>query len=271
MPQNPRLFLISLTEDCPFSSEEQPAFFHSYEYLRGHKLGVIRLNPEVSDRMTRDGLRETLHPRQLPMLVKPKPWLSHDQGGYLYSQSTSQITFLLRMADSLSGSAMRFKDSQEQQSYLKYASDQGHLELVYAGLDVLGSTPWQVNRKVFDVVLDVWNSGKRVCKIPPAVYDIPEPEKPENYESDPRARMTYLSKQKVWSQNKANNHSDRCNVNYKVEIARSVSCFSFFCPISLSPAFTYPTTVFGRYVLSPPQHGLPWPGIPHPTTPEPHR
>ena len=76
------------------SSEEQPAFFHSYEYLRGHKLGVIRLNPEVADRMSRDGLRETLHPRQLPMLVKPKPWLSHDQGGYLYSQSANSAIFL---------------------------------------------------------------------------------------------------------------------------------------------------------------------------------
>ena len=71
------------------SSEEQPAFFHSYEYLRGHKLGVVRLNPEVSERMSRDGLRETLHPRQLPMLMKPKPWLSYDQGGYLYSQSAN--------------------------------------------------------------------------------------------------------------------------------------------------------------------------------------
>ena len=73
------------------SSEEQPAFFHSYEYLRGHKLGVIRLNQEVAERMSRDGLRETLHPRQLPMLVKPKPWLSYDQGGYLYSQSTDSL------------------------------------------------------------------------------------------------------------------------------------------------------------------------------------
>lgn len=118
---------------------------------------------------------------------------------------------------------MRFKDSQEQQSYLKYASERGNLELVYAGLDVLGSTPWQVNRKVFDVVLEAWNSGERVCKVPPAVYDVPEPEKPENYEVDPRARMVYLTRQKAWSEGRANNHSDRCSVNYKVEIARAVS------------------------------------------------
>lgn len=119
---------------------------------------------------------------------------------------------------------MRFKDSQEQQSYLRHASEQGNLELVYAGLDVLGSTPWQINRNVFDVVLKVWNSGERVCKIPPAVYDLPEPQKPENYETDPKARMIYLTRQRVWSENKASNHSDRCSVNYKVEIARAVSC-----------------------------------------------
>lgn len=129
---------------------------------------------------------------------------------------------------------MRFKDSQEQQSYLRHASDQGHLELVYAGLDVLGSTPWQVNRKVFDVVLEVWNSGERVCKIPPTVYDIPEPQKPADFESDLKARMIYLARQKGWSQGKANNHSDRCSVNYKIEIARAVSHFSSFGPIPLS-------------------------------------
>lgn len=126
---------------------------------------------------------------------------------------------------------MRFKESQEQQTYLRHASEQGHLELVYAGLDVLGSTPWQVNRKVFDIVLSVWNSGERVCKIPPAVFDVPEPQKPENYESDQKARIIHLARQKGWSQDKASNHSDRCSVNYKVEIARAVSFFGSSCPL----------------------------------------
>ena len=71
------------------STEEQPAFFHSYEYVRGHKLGVIKLNPVVADRIARDNIRETLHPRHLPMLVQPRPWLSHDQGGYMYNKSGS--------------------------------------------------------------------------------------------------------------------------------------------------------------------------------------
>ena len=52
-PPSPSLCLLSVHL---YSSEEQPAFFHSYKYLRGNKLGVIRLNPEVVRRVSRDGL-----------------------------------------------------------------------------------------------------------------------------------------------------------------------------------------------------------------------
>ncbi|KAI9430871.1 DNA/RNA polymerase [Lactarius indigo] len=183
--------------------EEQPAFTHSYEYLRGYKLGIIKLNPVVAERMAKDSIRDTMHPRHLPMLVKPKPWLDYNEGGYIYNKSQ----------------VMRFKDSQEQQQYLKYASSRGNVELVYAGLDVLGSTPWQINRKIFDVVLEVWNAGYRLGKLPPAVYDEPEPEKtPE--ETDQKARVQ-------------NNHSERCSVNYKIEIARAFLGDTFYLPHNL--------------------------------------
>lgn len=68
--------------------EEQPAFIHSYEYLRGYKLGIIKLNPVVAERMAKDNIRDTMHPRHLPMLVKPKPWLNYNEGGYIYNKST---------------------------------------------------------------------------------------------------------------------------------------------------------------------------------------
>ena len=71
--------------------------------------------------MSKDNVAESLHPRHLPMLVKPKPWLSYNSGGYLYSRSW----------------AMRFKDSREQEVYLRHASEAGQLELIFAGLDVL--------------------------------------------------------------------------------------------------------------------------------------
>ncbi len=67
--------------------EEQPAFSHTYEYLRGYKLGIIKLNPVVAERMAKDSMRDTMHPRHLPMLVKPKPWLNYNEGGYIYNKS----------------------------------------------------------------------------------------------------------------------------------------------------------------------------------------
>lgn len=126
---------------------------------------------------------------------------------------------------------MRFKDSQEQLQYLKHASLRGNVELVYAGLDVLGSTPWQINRKIFDVVLEVWNAGDRLGKLPPAVFDQPEPEKTSETVTDQKARSVYIQRQRQWLVGKANNHSDRCGVNYKIEIARAVSFLvRFFAP-----------------------------------------
>ncbi|EJD39851.1 DNA/RNA polymerase [Auricularia subglabra TFB-10046 SS5] len=185
-------------------TEEQAAFTHTYEYQRGQKLGVIKLNPLVTECLAEAPVRDLVHPRHLPMVVKPKPWIDHDNGGYLFSRA----------------SVMRIKDSQEQLTYLRQASVLGNMELVYSGLDVLGSTPWHINRGVFDVVLEVWNSGQGLGSIPPAKLEEPEPDKPED-ETDMQAKVAYLQKLKIWTTNKGNNHSERCSVNYKLEIARA--------------------------------------------------
>lgn len=190
-------------------SESQPAFYSAYEYVRGQKLGVLKLNPAVAERMAKDKVGRTVHPRHLPMLVPPKPWLNYDDGGYLYNKS----------------SAMRFKDSYEQELYLKQATSSGSVEMVYAGLDVLGSTPWKINRPIFDIVVQVWNSGERMGKMPPASYDEPEPVLEEGLESDLEEKSNHILRHRQWLQRKANNHSDRCSVNYKVEIARAVRIF----------------------------------------------
>ncbi|KAJ6526642.1 hypothetical protein DFH09DRAFT_1187655, partial [Mycena vulgaris] len=170
------------------------------------------MNPVVSQRLSTDPV--VVHPRHLPMLVKPKPWINYNEGGYLHSRSH----------------VMRFKDSIEQRSYLKHASEQGHVELVYAGLDVLGSTPWRINRRIFDVVLEVWNSGKRLGKMPPDVYDEPEPEAPPDSDTDLLQRNIYLTRLRAYNQSKASNHSDRCSVNYKIEISRSFLNDTFYLP-----------------------------------------
>ncbi|QRW12717.1 DNA-dependent RNA polymerase [Ceratobasidium sp. AG-Ba] len=194
--------------------EVQPAFTHGYEYIRGKKLGVIRLNPMVNERMARDSVRETIHPRHLPMLVKPRPWEDYDKGGYL----------------TLKSMMMRVKDSFEQLSYLKHASAAGHLDLVYECLDALGETPWRINEKILKVVLEVWNSGEAKAGIPPAQLTVEEPAKPADFDENPRARANYLLQMKGILNDKRNNHGERCYMNYKLEVARAYINDEFYMP-----------------------------------------
>ncbi|BGP42996.1 DNA-directed RNA polymerase [Rhodotorula kratochvilovae] len=200
-------------------TEVQPAFSHAYQYVRGLKLGIIKVNQAVAERMDQDPLQITLHPRFLPMLVKPKPWLSWNSGSYLL-HSTQM---------------MRIKDSDEQLQYLQQASDNNTLDNVFTGLDALGSVSWQINRQVFDVVSTVWNSGEAIADIP-AKDSLVEPLKadvPENVEKDPRARDTYRHRVRQALQARRAAHSNRCDLNYKLEIARAFLDEKFYFPHNL--------------------------------------
>ena len=62
--------------------------------------------------MAKDSVRETLHPRHLPMLVKPKSWLAADDGGYIYNKCestkmTTRITLLIDMCSTSMGDALQ--------------------------------------------------------------------------------------------------------------------------------------------------------------------
>ncbi|KAI7901013.1 uncharacterized protein BX663DRAFT_516005 [Cokeromyces recurvatus] len=195
--------------------EHIPAFFHTYQYVHGKRLGIIKFSDQLTQMLSREPVRDTLHPRLLPMLVHPRPWLSYNSGGYLSTKSN----------------CMRIKDSTEQLMYLQRASEKDHLTRVLAGLDVLGSTRWRVNKDVFKVVLEVWNSGEALAGIPPAITgSTPLPPKPENYDTDPKAKFNWVTQVKKIQTTDRNNHSLRCDVNYKVETARAFLNLPMYFP-----------------------------------------
>ncbi|RCI02134.1 DNA-directed RNA polymerase [Rhizopus stolonifer] len=195
--------------------ENIPAFFHTYQYVHGKRVGIIKFSEQLTQMLSREPVRDTLHPRLLPMLVHPRPWLSYNSGGYLSTKSV----------------CMRIKDSAEQLVYLSKASEQDHLTDVLAGLDVLGSTRWRVNKDVFKVILEVWNSGEALADIPPAINEpAPLPPKPANYDTDPKAKFMWVSEVKQQQTNERNYHSLRCDVNYKVETARAFLNLPMYFP-----------------------------------------
>lgn len=197
-------------------SEDHPALYATYQYLQGKKLGIIKLHEQVAQRLDKDNVGDTLSPRLLPMLVKPRLWLKHDQGGYL----TSKI------------SMMRFKESAEQASYLKAAcDDENRLETVMCGLDALGETAWKINREVLAVMTEVWNSGEDIADMPPLVDENwGRPTRPADYDTNVSAKARFLADEKLGKMKRAAIHSQRCDVNYKLEIARAYLGETFFFP-----------------------------------------
>ncbi|KAK0563986.1 DNA-directed RNA polymerase [Tilletia horrida] len=194
--------------------EDQPAFYSTYQYIGGRKLGVIKLNDEISQRMETDRVADTISPRHLPMLVPPRLWETPNRGGYLTARQ----------------SLMRYKDSAEQGSYLRAASQNNGLEPIMAGLDVLGQTAWTINTDVLRVLTELWNRGESLGKLPAKEIETPTPERPDNYDTDLGSRAVYLQRVRAWALESAALHSQRCDVNYKLEIARAFVGERFYLP-----------------------------------------
>ena len=95
-----RKLIVLLKKFFFVRTELQPAFYNAYEYQRGQKLGVLKLNASLSERLAKDSLSQTIHPRHLPMLVKPRPWLNYNDGGYIYNKSKHSLpsTFGLKLS-----------------------------------------------------------------------------------------------------------------------------------------------------------------------------
>ena len=184
--------------------EEQPAFFHTFAYISGKRIGVIRLNPALTEIMTRAPLSPSLA-KHLPMITHPKAWRGFKEGGYL-----EQDLPAVRL-DHMDVLARR---------YAIAASSNGDMDQVFAGLDVLARTPWSINKAVFEVMVDAWNSGEEIASIPPDDPAIEIP--PEPLPSAPvKDRAQWLKKVKEIENHKAGLKSQRCFLNFQLEVARA--------------------------------------------------
>jgi len=85
--------------------------------------------------------------RSLPMLYPPAPWKNFYFGGYYLKQT--------KMAKV----APQFKEA------VKYLS-RADMRPLCNVLDILGSVPWQLNKKVLDIMEYVWSIGGGLGEVP---------------------------------------------------------------------------------------------------------
>ncbi|KAL2011140.1 hypothetical protein VTN00DRAFT_3858 [Thermoascus crustaceus] len=194
----------------------QPAFQHAYQISKGRRIGLINLHPELVLRITKEPPTDLIA-RHLPMVCEPKPWNGFSDGGYLGTKSTM----------------MRITPGDPYQGlYLKAALEDGGLEKVREGLDVLGKTPWVINREVFDIMLEAWNSGEPIANFPALEPDLPIPPKPEPG-ADPEAERKWARAVREVENKRAGLHSTRCFQNFQMEIARAYRNETFYLPHNL--------------------------------------
>ncbi|CCH44839.1 DNA-directed RNA polymerase, mitochondrial [Wickerhamomyces ciferrii] len=193
---------------------EAPAFYHSFQYHNGAKIGILKIHKVLSSQLSADKLVGAVQPQSLPMLIQPRPWTSWNNGAYYYSQN--QI--------------IRLRDSPEQLAYIKASSDK--LDKVYDGLNVLGNTAWTVNERVFKVMSKIWNTGDEFLDIPKAHESLELPEVPPR-SSDPSVLNEWKIKVKALQDKYATDRSTRCDANYKLEIARAFLGEKFYFPHNL--------------------------------------
>lgn len=93
------------------------------------------------------GQRQGMRPRYLPMIVPPYPWTADAEGGYVKVRTPLVIGL-----------------SKAQRK----AMDAADLTETMAAVNALSATPWRINRRVLDVVKDLWDRGGGAVDIPPA-------------------------------------------------------------------------------------------------------
>lgn len=197
-------------------SQSQPAFSHTMQLKKGRKVGALLPNRALVDIMKSEPRAEVLA-RHLPMVVEPEPWSKFDKGGFLEHSSP-----LLRLKGG----------ERDQRIYADAAIERGDMEQMFRGLDVLGKTAWKINRAVFDVMLEAWNSGKELANLPALNPEIPIPPEPDSTD-DPMKRRVWLKSIKAAENEKSGLHSVRCFINFQLEISRAFRDQIFYFPHNL--------------------------------------
>ena len=188
------------------------ALLHRYQYVNGRRIGMLSLNSSMYDRLTREPVGASLVQKHLPMLIKPKPWTSFREGGFLTSTEAM----------------VRVQAYEQSRNYCMIAMDNGDMTQISAGLDALSKTPWHINGPVLEVMLEAWNSGQAIGGIAPDNPNIALPLEPAV--EDKAAYGAYLREIKRIGTEKASHKSKRCCQNFQLEIARAYLKETFYFP-----------------------------------------
>ncbi|EGC32106.1 hypothetical protein DICPUDRAFT_95344 [Dictyostelium purpureum] len=213
-------FINGILENCKIreslddeNSPLVPAFISEARYSKSVRTFVINAHENVY-KLINDGhsAREAGGARLYPMVIKPLPWISPFEGPYLHYKvpilrangNKSQITSLLK-------------------------SD---LSQIYRALNVLGNTPWVINKKAYDIINEAWEAGGDIADMPRKInYEYPP--LPEDVLTSLSSRKKHFLLEKKISKLNKDLHSLRSDCKYKLEVAEKFLDHTIYFPHNL--------------------------------------
>ena len=185
----------------------QPAFHHHIGFANGKKTGWIVAHDEILKKFAKEPTTNTVHSMQLPMVFEPKPWTAFNDGGY-YTGSHGVV---------------RLKNGDHSQRvYAETAIANGDMEKMLAGIDVLSKIPWQINKEVFEVMVQAWNSGEGIgAMVGEQSEDSMTPPPQPSEDASSEEKRAWSRAIKVYEDFHSGIHSQRSYQNYQLETARA--------------------------------------------------
>ncbi|VVA94548.1 unnamed protein product [Arabis nemorensis] len=164
------------------------------------RYGCIECDPLVQKGLDKSA-RHMVIP-YLPMLIPPRNWIGYDQGAHFFLPSY----------------IMRTHGAMQQRNVIKRTPEE-QLEPVFEALDTLGNTKWRINKKLLSLVDRIWANGGRLGGLVDR-EDVPVPEEPDS--EDQEAVKEWKWKLKDANKENSERHSQRCDIELKLEVARKM-------------------------------------------------
>ena len=176
-------------------------FVMELEPSRRGEVYVIRPTETVQGWLEKQHARcEILEPIHLPMVVRPRRWRSPFYGGYLTKRPGLRLVKQWNPA---------------------YHSELRHVDMpaVYDAVNAVQDTPWRINRRVLDVMREVWDGGGSLGGLP-LREDEPLPGKPADFETNAEAATRWKADAAATHQRNAHTLSKRLAVSQRLWIAQ---------------------------------------------------
>jgi DNA-directed RNA polymerase len=161
---------------------------------------VLRPTEACRDWLERQHARcEVLEPIHLPMVVRPRRWRTPFWGGYLTKRPGCRLV---------------------KQWSAPYHDELRHVEMdpVYRAVNNVQNTPWRINRRVLDVMREVWDGGSSLGGLP-SRDDLPLPGRPADIDENAQALAAWKAAAADVHQRNAQSLSKRLAMSQRLWIA----------------------------------------------------